>query len=118
MPLSSFPRPHPSSARPGLDDPGRSSCHTADPRCTTQPAQPTCCRTSITRPPVVATPTSIGQLQRTTLPRSTATARHTASLARCQLPAILQCWHVGMGVARPHRPTATADVPALKMSSQ
>ncbi|KAL5995680.1 hypothetical protein ACLOJK_025748 [Asimina triloba] len=58
-PLSSFPRLRPSSARPGLDDPGRSSCHTADPRSTTQPAQPTCCRTSITPPPVVATPTSI-----------------------------------------------------------
>ncbi|KAL5988866.1 hypothetical protein ACLOJK_026968 [Asimina triloba] len=68
-PHSSFPRPRPSSARPGLDDPGRSSCHTADPRSTTQPAQPTCCRTSITPPPVVTTPTSICQ--------------HAYELARC-----------------------------------
>ncbi|KAL6001287.1 hypothetical protein ACLOJK_007019, partial [Asimina triloba] len=87
--MSSFPRPCPSSARPGLDDPGRSSCHTADPRSTTQPAQPTCCRTSITPPPVVATPTSTSQhaATATASPAPTAdVAAHALATASARCP--------------------------------
>ncbi|KAL6001288.1 hypothetical protein ACLOJK_007020, partial [Asimina triloba] len=125
-PLSSFPRPCPSSARPGLDDPGSSSCHTADPRSTTQPTQPACCRTSITPPPVVATPTSTSQhaATATASPAPTAdVAAHalaTAS-ARCPLPASTAFIHAVRAVHQrprllgPSRQQSTARLPCNKI---
>ncbi|KAL5982013.1 hypothetical protein ACLOJK_016081 [Asimina triloba] len=74
-----------SDPRPGLDDPGRSSCHTADPRSTTQPAQPTCCRTSITPPPVVATPTPVVATPMSICQHAHEPARcHRLARANCQ----------------------------------
>ncbi|KAL6012990.1 hypothetical protein ACLOJK_003480 [Asimina triloba] len=82
----------------------------ADPRSTTQPAQPTCCRTSITPPPVVATPTSICQ-------HAHEPARchgHRLARANCRR----RCPRTATASARCPLPASTAFIHAVRCLQQ